>query len=448
MAPRTTASLVFVHLSDIHFHYKWSGTSYDFDLDIRKELENSLRELARNFPRVDGILVSGDIAFSGQAQEYQMATDWLGTLAGIVNCPSTNISVIPGNHDIDRGVLKENDYIYDWHSDIRSEPEKADAKLRLYMTTKLKAQALFEPLSKYQEFAKQYGCFTSPTEPFWEKDVTFHPQVKLRIRGINSALLCSDKDGNQPTNQLIIGSKQATHSREDGVVYLTMCHHPPGWLVDEINVDQLMLAPNRVPIQLFGHEHRYHLQECEHSLRLYAGAVHPDRTPSDWVPRYNILRISVEEGSDNSFLRVEVWPQRWHEQNQRFELDNDNCGETGNYSWLTPIQGFATRFEPIDATPSQIVHSANQEETKPTATTITDAIQELVSRYMRLPYHQRVVIASELALINDDDEQLDSNDQYRRYINRARDREAGFRDLWAAVAKFDSELAGRENPFS
>jgi hypothetical protein len=68
--------LVFLHLSDIHFS-KRSSTSYDPDLDLRRELVADAVRMKEKIKACSGILVSGDVAFSGKAEEYSKARDWL-----------------------------------------------------------------------------------------------------------------------------------------------------------------------------------------------------------------------------------------------------------------------------------------------------------------------------------------------------------------------------------
>lgn len=51
-----------------------------------------------------GVLVTGDIAFSGQRSEYQSAASWLLGLCRAIECPDENVWVVPGNHDVDRKI--------------------------------------------------------------------------------------------------------------------------------------------------------------------------------------------------------------------------------------------------------------------------------------------------------------------------------------------------------
>lgn len=95
--------LAFIHLSDIHFT-KYSGDQYDIDQDLRDEL---LRDISvffkRCIHRVDGVLICGDIAFSGQESEYVAATSFLQMIIWItaggknlVSCCQMSFGIILG----------------------------------------------------------------------------------------------------------------------------------------------------------------------------------------------------------------------------------------------------------------------------------------------------------------------------------------------------------------
>lgn len=75
--------LSFIHLSDIHFH-KYSGDAYDIDHDLRCEIIRDISyEYRKKISTIDGILICGDIAFSGDEQQYNSATTFLSVLAGL-----------------------------------------------------------------------------------------------------------------------------------------------------------------------------------------------------------------------------------------------------------------------------------------------------------------------------------------------------------------------------
>ncbi len=74
-----------LHLSDIHF-----STKPDDELivhtDVRDQLLHDLRdEIVPRSGKIDTVLIAGDIAFSGKAQEYKKAAEWLEKVASIAD---------------------------------------------------------------------------------------------------------------------------------------------------------------------------------------------------------------------------------------------------------------------------------------------------------------------------------------------------------------------------
>ena len=92
---------VFLHLSDIHLFQDGQADRVDLDRDLRRELERSAEDYVEDLGRgVDGILVTGDVAFQGSKSEYEAAREWLKTLSEHVGCDEEEVWVVPGNHDV------------------------------------------------------------------------------------------------------------------------------------------------------------------------------------------------------------------------------------------------------------------------------------------------------------------------------------------------------------
>src|SRR5260221_6295381 len=104
--PEFIADLTFLHLSDIHFRKGRMGDVHDTDSDLRNELERDLRIVRSNrLQKLDGIIISGDIAFGGQPEEFAYGQAWIEKIRELLDCAKTGIMVIPGNHDVDRQAV-------------------------------------------------------------------------------------------------------------------------------------------------------------------------------------------------------------------------------------------------------------------------------------------------------------------------------------------------------
>ena len=105
-------ALIFVHISDIHFH-KLSGDQYDLDEDLRNELLLDVDAVTAEIGTPNGILVTGDIAFSGKPEEYVNAKAFLTELCERLGGSLADVWCVPGNHDVDQDRVQDNSILED-----------------------------------------------------------------------------------------------------------------------------------------------------------------------------------------------------------------------------------------------------------------------------------------------------------------------------------------------
>ncbi|MCA3845453.1 MAG: metallophosphoesterase, partial [Burkholderia sp.] len=96
--------LIWLHISDIHFHPKTSWR----DNATRQELLDFLRgEFDNALPRPHLVLCTGDIAFgetSGAplSAQYKDAAQFFDDLLDCCQLPRDRLFIVPGNHDVNR----------------------------------------------------------------------------------------------------------------------------------------------------------------------------------------------------------------------------------------------------------------------------------------------------------------------------------------------------------
>ena len=314
--------LTFIHLSDIHFQVYRNG-QLDLDKDLRNELMLDVARVMESARlNIDGLLVSGDIAYHGSQTEYATSSDWLNLLCDQVGCPQEIVWVVPGNHDVDRSVARNSKTIKTIHKELQTcEPDYVDAHLDEWMNDSNGMESLFKPLDSYNEFAARYRCSTTPSSITWKDDLTLNDGSKLRLYGINSALASGTEDNEK--GKLVVGTAQAGNLlRTEGVTYLSLCHHPSDWLLDGKLVTDYLNA--RAAIQLYGHEHRQRITTIgDETLMIGAGALQPSRGDDEWSPTYNLIQVSVnEDGADRNLL-VSIWPRVWNNLRKMFNAELD-----------------------------------------------------------------------------------------------------------------------------
>jgi predicted phosphodiesterase len=163
--------------------------------------------------------------------------------------------------------------------------------------------SLYESLEHYNHFALAYNCcFHADGDNYaWSRDLTLDDGSVLRIRGLNTELLSGQRDLEK---SLFLGHSAWSNGREPGVEYLAYSHHPPKWFVD--GDDMMQEFANKVRLQLYGHEHDQRIVRTYDSVTLFAGAVNPHRSESNWQPGYNIIEVGVSTRESKRYVQVRI----------------------------------------------------------------------------------------------------------------------------------------------
>ncbi len=418
---------LFVHLSDIHFDAATNTVKGPNRL-VREALLDDLALGAQQIGRKpDAVLVSGDIAFSGRKEQYEQAREFLASVTGTLGIEPEKVLAIPGNHDVDRrqvvGSVKAS------RDALRAKsPLEADKALPEYLEQD-PTDPLFAPLAAYNQFALAYGCSVSGRAPYWEFPWPLDAGHVLRLRGLTTVLV---SDGDDRKANLLVGSDQTTlvtPARND--VIMVMGHHPPDWWMDEDECETYMKG--YASVHLYGHKHRHRLSVLDDSVRLSAGAVHPERE-TDWEPRYNWLQLEfVGVGTTTPELAVKVWP--------RVVSMNDNAFRSGSHDggWQpdvrkVPLPRLAGPARPVGvpAEPSpepagglqhaaSVLAAARREPVSDASGTPTP-LRRAVYRFGLLGYRSQTRVLSGLGLIADEDKDLPVEERFRAAFSRAQER--------------------------
>lgn len=295
-----------LHLSDIHFNEK-AGV-IDEHIEIRDAIEKDLKILmAQNNKPIDYILICGDIAFSGKAKEYHKARNWLDTICGIVKCKSSSVLMVPGNHDVDRDIIKKSYLQKTIHDSIDAElPNRIDDVFRNLVENN-HIDILKIPQTHYNDFASIYDCNTKSNQLYWELKHNDFNGFQLVFRGCNSALLSDENDQSNPCKMVL--TKYQHYVKDDyKTLYITLCHHPLNCMKDKSNIE--LSFNSKVAVQLYGHNHQYHVETSNQSLIINAGAVTPE-SGDGYNSCYNIIDMQINSDNLETQLEVAIWIREW-----------------------------------------------------------------------------------------------------------------------------------------
>jgi predicted MPP superfamily phosphohydrolase len=320
-----------VHLSDIHFT---AGDTWDPDEDQRAELLADVGALVEDGGNVDGILIGGDIAFSGADPEYDVATEWIEAVRVRSGCPEGAIWVVPGNHDIDRHLHDKNRARTKMLEELRStEPDLVEVRLAAWLNG---GDGLLSCLDAYNRFSQDWVPPTTAKQPHWTDLTLGLDGLDVCLTGINTVLTSDTRDW--PAPQLIVGKQQCSLQRAPNRVHIAFAHHPPSWIKDWPAVAGYL---RRAHLVLFGHEHYFRVEQEAPGLTVtvYAGAVGPERPRPDAAPKGTSTAVEADEVEyqaswnlieivrDGDELMITIDPRVWSAGDPQFVRHPDGIQE-------------------------------------------------------------------------------------------------------------------------
>ena len=306
-----------MHLSDIHFGQERDGGTHAINEDAKARLiDDASAEVAKLGGRATGVIVTGDIAYSGKREEYQTAANWLGKLTDAIGCKRVDVQMIPGNHDIDRDKISTT--IECILFTIR---EKGADHLDRFLDDPIDRDVLYGRFEAYRDFAYEYE-----SELDLAGGISNGGRLELaagrsiRFVRLNSALICSRRDDE---GKLILGKRQQPLPVQDGEEVVVLVHHPLNWFQDSAAARKYLRARARVLIS--GHEHHPklvidHVEDGCDLMLLAAGATNPDKVEGVYTYKYNVLVFAWDEKTDA--LAVTINPRTWLEETKRFGRDD------------------------------------------------------------------------------------------------------------------------------
>ena len=418
---------VFLHLSDIHLREEEIRSGVDRDMDLRSELLRDAQKLkGRAFDCLSGVFLTGDIAFAGKTVEFTSARDWLDQIRAEFTFPQGAVWCVPGNHDVDRTIVAASRNRQRTRESIRRGGEaQAAQELHELLKDDISNTILLEPLRAFNEsFAAGFQCTTRFPELCWSDTIPLGDQYQLVLTGLNSAVI-SDGNDDDDQGRLVLGLHQI-HSvrRRSGDIHVSLCHHPPRWLLDRSEVEAFLNS--RTTLQLFGHEHDGKLQRVDDSVQVFAGALHPQRGEERWEPSYNLIEIGLLGHNRSTRVRIRIWPRKWDTESTEFRPAITGADHAVEFKLpihdTLPIEQHDHGLDPTIETSEP---TASGDHPPPASTEIVQEAErmprDIVYLFFLLPLTERLRIALDLGLYRDEDTTVDAAEMGRRVFLRARE---------------------------
>jgi hypothetical protein len=288
-----------LHLSDFHFR---ASTTWDASTVLGR-LSADIARLVYEGLAPDLIVLTGDIAYSGKAAEYDLARTWITKeLLPTAGVGVDRLVIVPGNHDADRSRV---DFVARQISKgIRDERSQQRVTEVLDGTG---GALLLGRLEAFMAFVNDLGAAGAPLERPWYQAIFELEGMTLHCAAMASSWLSADDSdygglllGLRQCNEVLGGADQAD-------VVLVALHHPWDYVAEWDRRSSLAEIERSAGLILRGHlheeRHDYHAS-ARHGgvLELAAGACYE----------------SSEHPS--SYHLVELWPRAPQERRARVHV--------------------------------------------------------------------------------------------------------------------------------
>jgi predicted MPP superfamily phosphohydrolase len=227
MAEHSFRPICWLHISDIHMRVT---TTWSQDV-VLKAMCDDIERRRKDGISADFILVTGDLAFSGQADEYKLVASFFDALVSASGVHKDRIFCIPGNHDIDRERHK---MCFLGCRHFAQTQNKIDELLAL--------RDDLETLLKRQEHYKKFqSSYLNGQSREWTEDGLAYvssltiEDLDIAIIGYDSAWLA--EGGMSDNGKLLIGERQVINgiqltAKVKAPIVIGMAHHPSHLLHD------------------------------------------------------------------------------------------------------------------------------------------------------------------------------------------------------------------------
>lgn len=415
-----------LHFSDIHFRKSEISTAQDPNFHLRSELFHDVVNQSQKLGAPDAIIISGDIAFSGDPAEFEFATTWLRSLCDACGCTMQSVFVVPGNHDAVRKLADEN-LVQLIHNGIKGARDPA-AELSKYLADTTSNRLLYQSLDNFNQFAGQFFCDLLPPERTRaSRDLPLNDGSTLRLWGLNTAVLSSSRDD---VGTLFVDQASFQITRERGVVNMVIAHHHLSWLQQGAKLADYL--NDVAPVQVFGHIHTNRIDLNRDYMRLTASATHPDRGEAGWEPGYNFLELSVVGEPDARRLHLRAHVRVWQTAPGGFQSKMDrNVSVFEHYISLDPWRAPLVAPAPVSPIDAPISGGGSTGLQNGQGQSMNN-VRALGLRFYQLSFSKKLEIAGRLNLLEEQDMGQPDHERFRRVLIRAHER-GQLEDLAQAV---------------
>ena len=210
-----------LHISDFHLR---ESEAWSQDAVLAAMLED-IRQRVTEGMAFDFVLVTGDLAYSGQEAQYVLVETFIDDLATTLGLTRDKVFCVPGNHDVNR--TRQTNCFTGARVTLQSESE-----IYSFLSSEEERETLLSRLREFREF--QERCFPIQSRILTEDGLGYvsiidNASITIAIVGLNTAWLA--EGGRSDHGQLLLGECQVTKAIEimrqaRPQIVIGMAHHP------------------------------------------------------------------------------------------------------------------------------------------------------------------------------------------------------------------------------
>ena len=138
----------YLHISDLHLTSLDSKNAVDaFNQDV--VTHSIIKKVAELDGEIDFIIITGDLARYGKAEEFDVAEVFCDKLLETAGLDKRRLFFVPGNHDLDRSKIAERHI-------KRHYPFENQDEINEFFTDKDMFPVVMRKFSNFSDFAQKY----------------------------------------------------------------------------------------------------------------------------------------------------------------------------------------------------------------------------------------------------------------------------------------------------
>lgn len=341
-----------LQISDIHW-LAIPNVMDDYNL-MRREFLDDIESFCENGKgKFDHLLICGDIAFSGEKEQYSKAKTYIDNICTKIKLKKSEVYVVPGNHDKQRNAGKPalRNLI---QSGLACESSNDDMFYDLMNKDVDMFRSLFEPFKNYRDFSAGYDSVEMMMDKCierkeidadndhtcWESIISDNLDgYQVHLYGFNTSLTCDQNDWDDWESKrnghkmfLPKFAYNDLHKKKGKHIYISMMHHPTKYLANGSKIEEKF--DKFFQLQFYGHVHVPNAsQNADNTtVRVFSGAMQPpgalDKKDCKYCPVFNIVELSINKNMNGKdFLHINLRVNRWNDTTKKFEDDKEASKE-------------------------------------------------------------------------------------------------------------------------